>query len=399
MEQRTEVERRWQSQRREAVAPDAQRAERLGIGAAREHVRDRDSTRVLGPQHRGHEVDARAIERRLHGDVAIDEFTRDRVTEHLVDRGKHLLLIAGEEPGVHVGLGAAGDDVDLVARVEHGRVDRVAQGRTHERRDASELGERAWDVVGIEVHPGHVRDDREEVAHRRRDVHGQVESPESSDGVAQRRDRVVLVDHGPVPRATVCRQPQPADSLLGRLHQIETEVVAHGHREAADLTDRLGDAVEQVRPVLDQPVRADRSTRLFVWQEHDDDVAIRLYAVARPRAHRGQRHAAHVLHVHGATTPEHLHPEVLADLGAERRHRPVPCLRRHHVEVAVDQQRAPRTVASRDADDDTVTSRPAREPLGVEPHLAQTRLDPLGGLGFARPAPVAEVGGVDLDEF
>ncbi len=107
-------------------------------------------------------------------------------------------------------------------------------------------------------------------------------------------------------------------------------------REAADLADRLGAALEELRVVVDQPVRAEPAAGLLVGHERQHDVARRLAAAARAHSpDDGERHRVHVLHVDRAAAPD----AAVDDLAGERVDRPVGGVGRHDVEVAVDQQR------------------------------------------------------------
>ncbi len=57
-------------------------------------------------------------------------------------------------------------------------------------------------------------------------------------------------------------------ALLGGLDQVQPCVAAvlagHRQRETADLADRLGDAVEEVGAVVDEPVAAELAAGLLV---------------------------------------------------------------------------------------------------------------------------------------
>ena len=71
----------------------------------------------------------------------------------------------------------------------------------------------------------------------------------------------------PWPGRPFALQAQPVDALLGRLDQVQPQVVADRVREAADLADRLGAALEQLRMVVDEEVRAVDAARLLVGGE------------------------------------------------------------------------------------------------------------------------------------
>ena len=103
--------------------------------------------------------------------------------------------------------------------------------------------------------------------------------PSSRDGLGDGGDGVVVVDHRAVPGAAAGGQPHPQHGLLGRLDQVEPALTAvaarHRQREPADLADRLGDAVEQVGPVVDQPVAAVLAAGLLVGEEREHQIARR----------------------------------------------------------------------------------------------------------------------------
>ena len=67
-------------------------------------------------------------------------------------------------------------------------------------------------------------------------------------------------------------------------------------------------------------------------------------------------HADHVLHVDRAAAPD----ETVLDRAGERVHAPVGRLRRHHVEMPVDQQRTAGAVRAREAGEHVAAARRAR---------------------------------------
>jgi hypothetical protein len=97
------------------------------------------------------------------------------------------------------------------------------------------------------------------------------------------------------------------------------------------------DALEQLRPVLHQPLRAEQAAGLLVGEEREHEVARRHDPFALEVPRQGQRHADHVLHVDRAASP---HVPVLHGTG-ERVHGPLGGVGGHDVEVTVDEQRAP----------------------------------------------------------
>ena len=142
-------------------------------------------------------------------------------------------------------------------------------------------------------------------------------------------------------------QPHPLHRLLGGLDQVERALAALAardrQREPADLTDRLGDAFEQVGPVVDQPFAPVLAAGLLVGHEGEHQVARRDDARSFEGAGDRDHHADHVLHVHRAATPD---VAVLERTG-ERMHAPVRRLGGHHIEVPVQHQGAARGVGTR----------------------------------------------------
>ena len=154
-----------------------------------------------------------------------------------------------------------------------------------------------------------------------------------------RGDGVVVVHDRAVTGAAARGQPHPRHALLGGLDEVQPPLAAvaarHGQREAADLADRLGDAVEQVGAVVDQPLAAVLAAGLLVGHEREHQIARRHDAGAFEVPRDGEHHADHVLHVDRAAAPD----VAVLDGAGERVHAPVGGLGGHHVEVAVDQQR------------------------------------------------------------
>ena len=179
--------------------------------------------------------------------------------------------------------------------------------------------------------------------------------PEPGDGLAELGDGVVVVDHRTVTGAPGRGQLHPGDALLGRLDEVEPQVVGDGQREAAHLADRLGAAVEHLRVVVDQPVGTEASARLLVGEEGEHQVAGRAPSRPHPVADDGEDHRVHVLHVDRAAAPD----AAVGDLAGERVDLPLLGHGRHDVEVAVDEER----VVSSDPSPRSVRPRwPGREP-------------------------------------
>ncbi len=85
-----------------------------------------------------------------------------------------------------------------------------------------------------------------------------------------------------------------------------------GQGEATDLADRLGDPpLEEVGPVLDEPVGTPGAAGLFVGEEGEHDLARRDGAVAFELAGQRERHPGHVLHVDRHRVPQ-MYPSLTA---------------------------------------------------------------------------------------
>ena len=127
------------------------------------------------------------------------------------------------------------------------------------------------------------------------------------DGLGEANDRVVGVRDRAVACTSVRGEPDPRDSLLGRLEQVGTSLVAvtvlQGDAVAPDLGDRLADALEDLGMLLDHEVRALDTAGLLIGEEDEEQVA----RGSRPRAgevtRAGEDHRDHVLHVDCAAAP------------------------------------------------------------------------------------------------
>ena len=177
--------------------------------------------------------------------------------------------------------------------------------------------------------------------------------------------------------------------------EIEPQLLVDGEGEAADLADRLGDALEEVGVLVDEVPRAVRAAGLLVGEEGEHDVARGLAAAAQPVAYDRQRHRVHVLHVDGAAAPH----AAVGDLAGEGVVGPVRRVGRYDVGVAVDEQRGPGRVLALDPGHGRGAARVRLEDLRLEPHLGELLGDVLGGLALARARVVAVVAGVDPDQL
>ena len=124
----------------------------------------------------------------------------------------------------------------------------LVQGRA----DDPGRSSRAW-RVDLQVGPrcgldaeGRVQASAEEGPHGRGEPDRPLVPPDPRHGLGQLGDRVVGLQHRAVPGGPARGQPQPGHALLRRLDQVEA-LAADRDAEPADLTDRLGDALEQFR--------------------------------------------------------------------------------------------------------------------------------------------------------
>ena len=222
---------------------------------------------------------------------------------------------------------------------------------------------------------------------------GPLVTADPGHGLGQLGDRVVRVHHGPVPGGALGGQAQPRDPPLRGLHQVES---APADRDAvpADLTDRLGDTLEQARVLVHQPVRAPPAARLLVRGEHEQHITRRPPTLPQPLADDRQDHGVHVLHVHRAAAPD----AAVGDLAGERIVPPVGRVGRHDVKVTVDQQGWPGRVLPRDPRCHGGTLWMRLQDQRLEPGIGQDPRDVFGRLAFPRPRMITGVAGVDPDQ-
>ena len=307
--------------------------------------------------------------------------------------------VARQEAAVDVGRRVLWDDVVLVAGVEHRHVAGVLQGSSHEPLGATEVVEQLVEVLVGPAGAGDLGQPVEQRAHRGDELARPLVGGDPRDGLGQPHDRVLVVGYRAVPGTTVGGEPEPGDALLGGLQQVGAPLtpvaVGDGDAVAADLADRLGDALEDLGVLGDHEVRALGAAGLLVREEHDDQVAGRSGTCAGQVAHRREHHRVHVLHVDRAAAP---HAAVTL-LPRERVDRPVGGVGRHHVEVPVHAERTALAVGTRDAHGDADPPRVALEGLRLQADLAQQVDDVLGRLRLAGAAAVPVVAGVDPDEL
>jgi hypothetical protein len=219
---------------------------------------------------------------------------------------------------------------------------------------------------------------------------------EAVDGGGQLGHGVVGVQHRAVPGGAARRQAQPQHALLGGLDQVGPGA-AERDREAADLAQRLGRAGEELRLVLDQPARPDHAAGLLVGEKSEDHIPRGYGVVALELARDGESHRDHALHVDRAAAPH----VAVADLPGEGMHRPVGGVGRHHVEVAVHQQRAARRIGAGQPDDHIAAPPGARFDIGdLVAHLGELARDILRGRLFcANFFRITEIACVDRDQL
>ena len=256
------------------------------------------------------------------------------------------------------------------------------------------------DDSGVERNAGLLADGTQELddgvgEHERKSV-----ATESGNRFGEGGDGVLIVDHRAVPGLAPGGQPHPSDGLLGRLDQVQAALTAvgarHGQRKPADFTDRLGDAVEEIGPIVHQPVRPVLAAVLLVGDEREDEIARRHDARTLQLSGDHDHHADHVLHVDRAAAPD----IAVFDRSGKRVHAPVGRFGRHHVEMPMDEQGATRTVGARETGEHIAPAwRTGFEVFGLIADLGQLLGDPpralrltLGGLGFAG------VGGIESDQ-
>ena len=218
--------------------------------------------------------------------------------------------------------------------------------------------------------------------------------------LGDRGDGVVVVHHRTVPGPGAGRQAHPQHSLFGGLDQVETPFAAvaarHRQREATHLAHGLGDAFEQIGPVLHQPFAAVFAAGFLVGDEGEHQIARRDHAVAFELPGDRDHHPDHVLHVDCPAAP---HISVL-DCTGERMHAPVGGLGGHHIQVAVNQQRAAGSVGTFEPGEHVGPPRRPRFHLGdLVSHGFELLGHPAGAFGLPPGGlQLTGVGGVEPDQ-
>ena len=272
---------------------------------------------VLGLQRRDHRVDERAVEGRLERDVAgctVSRRTSGPSSSSMVASS------SSSKPGrkrqsMNASRGLR-DDVVLVAGLEHRRVGGVAQRGADDPGERAELGQRRLRVRRVDLDAervGHLLEER--AAPSASSASATRARPIRATASASAVTALSSLTIEPCPARPVGDQPQPGDALLRGLDQVDAAGRRDGEREAADLADRLGDALEQLGVVVDQPVRARACRRP---PRRRGSRGRRRAAACGPRgaicADERQHHRVHVLHVDGAAAPD----AAVGDLAGER---------------------------------------------------------------------------------
>src|SRR5699024_2497589 len=124
------------------------------------------------------------------------------------------------------------------------------------------------------------------------------------DRISDTGDGVLGVRGGAVARASGRRESQPCLAALGVLDRIEASGLVDREGEPSTLADRLGDAVEDLRAVLDQVLRSVNTAALLIGDEEEYEVPRRHRPGASQMSCDGEEHRDGVLHVDGSAAPQ-----------------------------------------------------------------------------------------------
>ena len=245
-----------QHQRREAVAGHPQPGELLGVGGAAHAVGHDDRARVLRQQGTGHAGHDRGVERGLQRYPLVYVLPGHIRPGELVHGGHELVLAARQDPAVHVADRLAGDDVDLVARLQHGRVGAVADRPGHQGGPGAEPGQQFFrpQVASGRGPAGRRGDGVDRRAHGGDQPDRPRVSPDPRHRGAQPDHRILRIGLGAVPGPAPRRQLHPGGAPLGRGDRVEPLTVPGVEREGPRLADRLGAPFEQPGMPLHQPL-------------------------------------------------------------------------------------------------------------------------------------------------
>ena len=155
--------------------------------------------------------------------------------------------------------GPAGNDVVLVTRPQHGRIDRVGHGRQHHPFDTAQPGQRLSGTIRVKINIEGLANGFEEGPLSAGDLVGPLVGAHPGNGGGEIGDRVLVVVERTVAGSTVRDQVHPDQPLFGGLDGIEPKIVSDGEREAADFADRppciLREPRDDDRPTIARPGR------------------------------------------------------------------------------------------------------------------------------------------------
>jgi hypothetical protein len=139
------------------------------------------------------------------------------------------------------------------------------------------------------------------------------------------------------------------------------------------------------------------ATGFFVWQKQNDYVTAGPDARETPTPYHRQNHRVHIFHIYGATTPD----KATIKFGRKWRVAPLGGHCRHHVKMAVQEQRGRRRVRTGDPQihPGAVLAR-GREHLRGPTSLAQALSAVIGCNDLAHCfGAFTPIAGVDLDQI
>jgi hypothetical protein len=191
----------------------------------------------------------------------------------------------------------------LVAGLEHRGCGGVAERGTDDLCHVAQRPAELLAILRVDGDAVRLRRGVEEGPHRRDHSQRPLVAAEPGHRLGELRHGIVVVDHRAVPGGALHGQPHPLDALLGRLHRVQTQVVADGEAEPPDLADPLRAALEQLGTVVGHPVAAENPAGLLIGREAQDDGTGGRPPRAQSVADDRQDHRVHVLHVDRTATP------------------------------------------------------------------------------------------------